>query len=86
MRVDYWSNCGVVRTEYTVRINNGGAVQIVSGFFTGAGDQGGAGSGRTVATFSRASGPTGIVAPESLDIGTPAALSKTFSKTLELER
>ncbi len=86
MRVDYWSNCGVVRTEYTVRINNGGAVQIVSGFFTGAGDQGGAGSGRTVTTFSRASGPTAITAPESLDIRTPAALSKTFSKTLGLKR
>lgn len=86
VRVDYWSNCGVVRTEYTVRINNGGAVQIVSGSFTGAGNRGGAGSGQTVATFSRTAGPTAIVTPQPPETLTPAALSKTLGKTLGLER
>jgi hypothetical protein len=57
VRVDYWSSCGVAATNYTVRINNGGSVQVFSGSFTGAGDQGGAGSGVTVATFERLTGP-----------------------------
>jgi hypothetical protein len=61
VRVDYWSSCDVSRTDYTVRVNNGGSVQLVSGFFTGPGDLGGAGDGRTVATFERTSGPTAIV-------------------------
>ena len=57
VRVDYWSNCGVARTEYTVRVNNGGAVQLITGVFTGSGDAGGVGAGREVATFERTSGP-----------------------------
>jgi len=57
VRVDYWSSCGVAATNYTVRINNGGSVQIVTGSFAGPGDQGGAGSGFTVATFERLTGP-----------------------------
>jgi hypothetical protein len=61
VRVDYWSSCDVARTDYTVRVNNGGSVQLVSGFFTGSGDFGGAGDGQTVATFERTSGPTAIV-------------------------
>jgi uncharacterized protein YfaP (DUF2135 family) len=68
VRVDYWSSCGVGRTDYTVRVNNGGSVQVVTGFFTGSGDQGGPGSGRTVATFERTSGTsviTGIEAPSA---------------------
>jgi len=73
VRVDYWSNCGVERTNYTVRINNGGDVQIVSGFFTESGDQGGAGSGRTVATFERQSGPTAVVVNMSSSGPAPAA-------------
>lgn len=60
VRVDYWDSCNVARTNYTVRINNGGNVQIHRGFFTGPGDQGGLGSGVTVATFERASGPSAI--------------------------
>ncbi len=57
VRVDYWDNCGVAQTNYTVRINDGGTPQIVTGSFTGAGDQGGLGSGRTVASFDRQTGP-----------------------------
>ncbi len=53
VRVDYWSSCGVSRTNFTVRINSVGTVQIATGSFTGPGDQGGLGSGRTVATFER---------------------------------
>jgi hypothetical protein len=56
--VDYWSSCSVPSTNYTVRVNVGGNVQIFTGTFTGAGDQGGAGSGRTITTFERLTGPT----------------------------
>jgi uncharacterized protein YfaP (DUF2135 family) len=58
VRVDYWSSCGVNSTHYTVRVNNGGSVQVVEGSFTGPGDQGGPSSGRIVASFERLSGPT----------------------------
>ena len=58
VRVDYWSSCGVTQTDYTVRINNGGTVQIFTGTFTGTGDQGGLGSGRLITTFERLTGPT----------------------------
>jgi hypothetical protein len=59
VRVDYWSNCAVSQTNFTVRINNAGsAPQIVTGSFTGTGDLGGLGSGRTVGTFERQTGPT----------------------------
>lgn len=69
VRVDYWSNCGVPQTNYTVRVNNGGSVQIFTGTFTGGGDQGGAGSGRPITTFERLTGPTatGTASPS----GTP---------------
>jgi uncharacterized protein YfaP (DUF2135 family) len=60
VRVDYWSNCNVSRTEFTVRVNNSGAAQIATGSFTGEGDQGGAGSGQTMLTFDRSTGPTAI--------------------------
>jgi uncharacterized protein YfaP (DUF2135 family) len=57
VRVDYWDSCGVARTNYTVRVNSGGNVQIFTGSFTGAGDRGGLGSGRLITVFERASGP-----------------------------
>ena len=76
VRVDYWSSCNVAQTNYTVRVNNGGSVQIVSGSFTGTGDRGGAGSGRTVATFDRSTGPTGVTMPQALSPATQ------FLKTL----
>jgi uncharacterized protein YfaP (DUF2135 family) len=58
VRVDYWSSCNAAQTNYTVLVNNGGSVQVVNGNFTGGGDRGGAGSGRTVATFERTTGPS----------------------------
>ena len=76
VRVDYWSSCNVTQTNYTVRVNNGGSVQIVSGSFTGAGDRGGAGSGRTVATFERSTGPAAVTMPQALSPATQ------FLKTL----
>ena len=57
VRVDYWSSCDALRTNYTVVINNGGDTQIVNGTFTGAGDRGGLGAGEEVARFVRATGP-----------------------------
>jgi uncharacterized protein YfaP (DUF2135 family) len=60
VRVDYWSSCNVSRTEFTVRVNNSGAAQIATGSFTGEGDHGGAGSGQTMLTFDRSSGPSAI--------------------------
>ena len=76
VRVDYWSACGVTRTNYTVRINNGGSVQIVTGFFTGSGDGGGAGSGRTVATFERTSGPAAVTVNQSTLLESARAVTK----------
>jgi hypothetical protein len=86
VRVDYWNNCAVGRTNYTVRINNGGSVQIVTGSFTGAGDQGGLGSGRTVATFSRSTGPATVVPTQPLSLGTARVPSTATSKSLGTQR
>jgi uncharacterized protein YfaP (DUF2135 family) len=60
VRVEYWSSCGVGQTHYTVRINNGGSVEIFTGTFTGDGDSGGEGSGRLITTFERTTGPSPI--------------------------
>ena len=57
VRVDYWSSCDASQTNYTVLINNDGDVQIYSGAFTGPGDNGGAGSGVLIDTFTRTTGP-----------------------------
>ena len=52
VRVDYWSNCSEVRTNYIVTVNaRGKPPQVFSGFFTGPGDGGGRGSGRNITTF-----------------------------------
>ena len=77
VRVDYWSSCGVTQTDYTVRINNGGTVQIFTGTFTGAGDQGGQGSGRLITTFERLTGPTA----QSIDAASSPRFGAPFFKT-----
>ena len=79
VRVDYWSSCGVSRTNYTVRVNNGGSVQIVTGSFTGDGDQGGLGSGQTVATFERTTGPSALTIG-ALSLGASPGVTKTMIK------
>ena len=51
VRVDYWSNCSDVQTNYVVTINTRGKPpQVYTGVFTGSGDGGGKGSGRIIAT------------------------------------
>ncbi|HKY21102.1 MAG TPA: hypothetical protein VJM31_07775 [Vicinamibacterales bacterium] len=70
VRVDYWSACDVARTNYTVRVINGNTAELFSGFFTGPGDHGGAGSGRTITTVDRVTGPTALT---SLLSGLPSA-------------
>lgn len=77
VRVDYWSSCGVSRTNFTVRINNGGNTQILTGSLTGLGDQGGLGSGRSLATFDRSTGPAVIGVSQALRFGpAPGILTK----------
>jgi uncharacterized protein YfaP (DUF2135 family) len=68
VRVDYWSSCNVARTEFSVLVNNSGAVQLATGFFTGEGDHGGAGSGQTMLTFDRNTGPAAI----TMDVLSPS--------------
>jgi len=72
VRVDYWNNCQVAQTNYTVRIINGSDAQIVTGSFTGAGDEGGRGSGRLIGTFTRQTGPAPQSSSliEATDLGT----------------
>lgn len=51
VRVDYWSNCSAVKTNYVVTVNvRGKPPQVFTGSFTGQGDAGGKGSGRLVTT------------------------------------
>ncbi len=53
VRVDYWSNCSEVKTNYVVTINaRGKPPQVYTGVFTGPGDGGGKGSGRAITTFT----------------------------------
>jgi hypothetical protein len=65
VRVDYWSNCGVESTDYTVLVNNGGNVEVFSGTFEGSGDGGGAGSGIDITTFERTTGPAPASTPRA---------------------
>lgn len=62
VRVDYWDACGATQTDYIVTVSlrpgtpsvpglPGSGVQIFTGTFFGPGDQGGAGSGRTITNF-----------------------------------
>lgn len=62
VRVDYWSACGATQTDFIVTVSlrpgtpsipglPGSGVQVFTGTFTGTGDSGGAGDGRTIANF-----------------------------------
>jgi hypothetical protein len=84
VRVDYWSNCGAAQTSYTVRVNNGGSVQIFTGSFTGSGDNGGAGSGRFITSFERTTGPTSLTT--STTAGARPILPTLKGKTLVAPR
>jgi hypothetical protein len=52
VRVDYWDACAAGAANYVVTVNNKGVVTTYSGSLAAPGDQGGAGSGVTVATFT----------------------------------
>ncbi len=87
VRVDYWSSCGVGQTNYVVTVRNGGTAQTFTGTFTGSGDAGGAGSGRTIATFSRGAGLGSSAAgqrsrPPRLFLPSPEKLGAVLSRGL----
>jgi hypothetical protein len=49
VRVNYWSACSAVRTNYVVTVNTRGQPpKVFTGFFTGPGNGGGQGSGRVI--------------------------------------
>jgi hypothetical protein len=53
VRVDYWDSCSVSQTNYVVTVRvKGQATKVFTGSFTGTGDNGGAGSGTTITTFT----------------------------------
>ena len=79
VRVDYWDACGVARTNYLVTVKNGASTQTFSGSFTGAGDQGGFGSGVTIATFVHAAS-TALSAPMTEMFRTPALFTPSPAK------
>lgn len=54
VRVDYWAGCNAAQTNYLVTVKNGPSTQTFAGSFTGDGDRGGSGSGRTITTFFHA--------------------------------
>jgi hypothetical protein len=54
VRVDYWASCQVARTNFLVTVRNGPSIQTFAGALTGPGDNGGGGSGLTIATFFHA--------------------------------
>jgi hypothetical protein len=75
VRVDYWDRCQTTQSNYTVRIiTNEGFGRIVSGSFTGEGDEGGAGSGRLIATFQKVTGPT---ATHGAPVDAPASVGSS---------
>jgi hypothetical protein len=53
VRVDYFLSCGVTQSNYVVTIQvKGQQPRTYTGSFTGEGDEGGEGSGTTIATFT----------------------------------
>ena len=53
VRVNHWSNCGADLTNYVVRVElPDGRSEVHTGIFTGSGNRGGRGSGRTIGTFA----------------------------------
>lgn len=52
VRLDYYKNCGVEKTNYVVTVRvNGQPTKTFSGTFTGAGDEGDVGAGKPITTF-----------------------------------
>ena len=52
MRLDYYKNCDIAKTNYVVTVRvNGQPTKTFSGTFTGDGDQGDVGAGKPITTF-----------------------------------
>ena len=51
VRLDYFNSCSLPATNYVVTVNNGSSTTRFTGQFTGSGDGGFSGSGRTITTF-----------------------------------
>lgn len=71
--VDYWDNCTAASTDYSVTVNvRGQSPQTFTGTFTGEGDQGGAGAGIQITTFTLAAAvrASGTAAPRVHRLGT----------------
>jgi len=52
VRVDYWKNCsGATSVPFTIAVRKGSVTTVYSGIVSGPGDNGGAGSGTTIAAF-----------------------------------
>ena len=52
VRVNYWDDCEVPVTSFTVRINSNGSTQTFSGTLTDDGERNGPGAGMEIATFT----------------------------------
>jgi hypothetical protein len=69
--VDYWDSCGAPSTDYGVTVNvRGQAPQTFTGTFTGEGDQGGAGAGLAITTFTVGTATSARVAAGVHRLGT----------------
>jgi fibronectin type III domain protein len=78
VRVDYWTSCGVARTNYLVTVRNGPSTQTFTGFFTGAGDTGGQGSGVLITTFNHAA--SAVAAPVLEMFRAPSLITPSAAK------
>ena len=62
VRVNHWSSCGAARTNYVVRIElPDGRSDVYTGSFTGSGNRGGRGSGRTISRFEVDQAPDRVI-------------------------
>jgi hypothetical protein len=52
VRLDYYDGCAVSASNYVVTVTVRGSTQTFTGTFTGPGDEGGAGDGVTITTFT----------------------------------
>jgi hypothetical protein len=88
VKVDYWDSCGVPSTNFIVTVNNGGSTQTYRGSFTGGGDSGDAGSGRTIATFTHSGGSmtTGVAEPLLRLLAPSAAARAKLQRAAGLQR
>jgi hypothetical protein len=80
VRVDYWDACGVGQTNYLVTVKNGSSTQTFRGILTGAGDNGGAGSGNLVTSFTRASSLTAAAVVDMFRAPAPVGFTPSPEK------